>query len=90
MTIEELIERLEEYRDAIGGDAEVRLMTQQQWPLENRICGLASSEEIADCCDDDDEDEGGEEGQDKPASVLFLVEGGQIGYGSKKAWEVAQ
>ena len=89
MTIEELIERLEEYREAIGGDAEVRLMTQQQWPFENRICGLASSEEIADCYEDD-EDEGGEEGQDKPAAVLFLVEGGQIGYGSKKAWEVAQ
>jgi hypothetical protein len=30
MTIDELIERLQEYRDEIGGDAEVRLMTQQK------------------------------------------------------------
>lgn len=41
MTIDELIERLEEYRDELGGDVEVRLMTQQSWPFENSICGLA-------------------------------------------------
>ena len=46
MTIDELIERLEEYRDTLGGDAEVRLMTQQNWPFENEIVGLASGEEI--------------------------------------------
>lgn len=46
MTIDELIERLEEYRDALGGDAEVRLMTQQNWPFENEIVGLASGEEM--------------------------------------------
>ena len=34
MTIDELIARLEDYRDEIGGDAEVRLMTQQNWPFE--------------------------------------------------------
>ena len=37
MTIDELIARLEDYRDEIGGDAEVRLMTQQNWPFENSI-----------------------------------------------------
>ena len=36
MTIDELIQRLEEYRDALGGDAEVRLMTQQQLALRER------------------------------------------------------
>ena len=36
MTIDELIERLEEYRDDIGGDAEVRLMTQQQLAVRER------------------------------------------------------
>ncbi len=29
MTLNEIIERLEEYRDEMGGDCEVRLMTQQ-------------------------------------------------------------
>ena len=42
MTIDELIERLEDYRDSLGGDTNVRLMTQQNWPFENEIVGLAS------------------------------------------------
>ena len=82
MTIDELIERLEEYRDALGGEAEVRLMTQQNWPFENEIVGLASGEEINE--PDDDEDVDVDED-----SVVFIVEGQQRGYGSKRAWEVA-
>ena len=82
MTIDELIERLEDYRDAIGGDAEVRLMTQSNWPFENEIVGLASGEEINE--PDDGEDEDVDEDQ-----VVFIVEGQQRCYGSKRAWEVA-
>ena len=82
MTIDELIERLEEYRDAIGGEAEVRLMTQQNWPFENEIVGLASGEEINEPDDGEDEDVDEE-------SVVFIVEGQQRCYGSKRAWEVA-
>ncbi|MEQ8789495.1 MAG: hypothetical protein RIC55_24585 [Pirellulaceae bacterium] len=82
MTIDELIERLEEYRDAIGGDAEVRLMTQQNWPFENEIVGLASGEEINEPDDGDDEDVDED-------NVVFIVEGQQRCYGSKRAWEVA-
>jgi len=82
MTIDELIQRLEEYRDAIGGEAEVRLMTQQNWPFENEIVGLASGKEINE--PDDGEDEDVDED-----SVVFIVEGQQRCYGSKRAWEVA-
>ncbi len=82
MTIDELIQRLEDYRDAIGGEAEVRLMTQQNWPFENEIVGLASGEEINE--PDDEEDEDVDED-----SVVFIVEGQQRCYGSKRAWEVA-
>jgi len=82
MTIDELIERLEDYRDALGGDVDVRLMTQQNWPFENGIAGLASGEEINDR--DDGEDEDVDEDQ-----VVFIVEGQQRCYGSKRAWEVA-
>ena len=82
MTINELIDRLEEYRDALGGDAEVRLMTQQNWPFENEITGLASGEEINDACDGDDDD------TDEDA-VVFIVEGQQRCYGSKRAWNIA-
>ena len=82
MTIDELIARLEEYHDSLGGDTEVRLMTQQNWPFENEVVGLASGEEI------NDRDDGGEEDVDQD-SVVFIVEGQQRCYGSKLAWDVA-
>jgi hypothetical protein len=82
MTLNDLIERLEEYRDQLGEDAEVRLMTQQNWPFENTITGLASGEEINDTEDDDDDDV-------ETDAVVYIVEGQQLGYGSKRAWEAA-
>ena len=87
MTIDELIARLEEYRDALGGETEVRLMTQQNWPFENEITGLASGEEINDACEgEDDEHDDGDVDED---AVVFIVEGEQRCYGSGRAWQVA-
>ena len=86
MTINELIERLEEYRDLIGGDAEVRLMTQQNWPFEYSITGVCSGVEINDAADEDDLEDDGDVDVD---AVLYIVEGRQLGYGTKLAWEVA-
>lgn len=68
MSIDDLIQRLTDYRDELGGDAEVRLMTQQNWPFENSISGVTSGHEIND---------GGDE--DRPAevddeNVVFIVE----------------
>jgi hypothetical protein len=89
MTLNELIERLEEYRDLLGEDCEVRLMTQQNWPFENAITGLVSGAEINDAeVDDDDEDV--DTGTDvETDAVVYIVEGEQLGYGSKRAWEAA-
>ena len=86
MTINELIERLEEYRDTIGGDAEVRLMTQSNWPFENDIFGLASGEEINDAADDQEPNDDGDVDADQ---VVYICEGQQLCYGTKRAWEVA-
>jgi hypothetical protein len=89
MTIDELIARLEDYRDEIGGDAEVRLMTQQNWPFENSVYGLASGAEINEFHDEDGDDD--EDSVDAAEdSVLFIVEGKQLGYGTKRAWDVAR
>jgi hypothetical protein len=83
MTLDDLIERLEDYREELGGDAEVRLMTQQHWPFENEITGLASGAEINAVRDAEDY-------QDVEADdVVYIVEGQQRCYGSTRAWEVA-
>ncbi len=86
MTINEMIERLEEYRDTLGGDAEVRLMTQSNWPFENDIFGLASGEEINDSADDQEPNDDGDVDADQ---VVYICEGQQLCYGTKRAWEVA-
>ena len=70
MTIDELIERLKECRDELGGDAEVRLMTQQQWPFENAIAGVTSAREI---CQQEDEEDFDPEGD---SEVLYLARRG--------------
>jgi hypothetical protein len=83
MTLNELIERLEEYKDELGGEAEVRLMTQQNWPFENAITGLVSGTEINESDEDDDacvEDD----------AVVYIVEGTQLIFGSMRAWVAAQ
>ena len=82
MTLNELIERLEEYRDELGGDCEVRLMTQQNWPFENAITGLVSGTEINESDEDDDDCVEGD-------AVVYIVEGTQLKYGSKRAWDAA-
>ena len=70
MTINDLIARLEDYRDDLGGDAEVRLMTQENWPFENEIVGLASGEEINE--PDDGEDEDGKSAKDYSNADSFF------------------
>lgn len=81
MTIAELIEILQECQTELGDNAEVRLMTQYNWPFENSLLGVALSTELR---EEDDDEESDEE------PVLYLVEGSQLGYGTKRAWEVAR
>ena len=50
MTITELIERLEELREANGGDTEVRIASQPSWPLSGRIANVV-------VLDDEDKDD---------------------------------
>ena len=85
MTIDDLIQRLEQYREELGGECEVRLMTQPNWPFEQTIRGLASGIEINERDDDDGDDADVDED-----CVLYIVEGQQLGYGSKRAWDAAR
>ena len=75
MNLNELIERLEEYREQLGGEVEVRLMTQPNYPFENSVKGVCSTEEM--------------DVEDEFVSIVYIVESNQIGYGTKLAWDVA-
>lgn len=44
MTVRELIEALECFEEAHGEDAEVRLLSQPNWPLEYEIDSVRSKE----------------------------------------------
>ena len=79
MTVQELIERLEE----CDPDAEVLLMTQENWPFENSIAGVTAREECVGNDPDEDDDEYGD-GCD-PGDNL-IDEGEQLRYGTKNAW----
>lgn len=81
-SLRDLIDLLEDAASELGDDAEVRLMTQHNWPFENSIFGLASGRDINASEDGEDDDVDSE-------NVLYIVEGTQLGYGSKRAWEVA-
>lgn len=80
LSINGLIERLEEYRNTVGGDAEVRLMSQPNWPFEYSILGVCSDAEVIDVSDNSDRD---------ADPVIYIVEGTQLGYGRRAAWEAA-
>lgn len=85
MNLDQLIELLNEYRSELGGETEVRLMTQQNWPFENKIHGVTSGGEINEW--DGDE---GDDGDVLDENILYLVEGSQVCYGSKRAWETSR
>lgn len=86
MKVAELIEMLQE----CDPDANVLLMTQRGYPFEWSINGLAVREDF-DSADEPDED-GDEnygtnfESMMKLGNDVFLLEGRQLCYGDKDAW----
>ena len=93
MTIGELIERLEEAKDAVGEDVKVRYASQPSWPFENNIrevhiLGRFDRRELAIEAIQREEDVDREEAEksidedelDNTEDVVYLEEGFQIGY----------
>tara|TARA_B110000977_G_scaffold96059_1_gene126722 strand:- start:224 stop:535 length:312 start_codon:yes stop_codon:yes gene_type:complete len=99
MTIGELIERLEEAKDALGEDVEVRYASQPSWPFENNIrevhiLGKHERRELAieamreeGMPQEQAEKEFDEEELENTEDVVYLEEGFQIGYLSGEAKE---
>ncbi len=85
-----------EYLEGFDGDTEVRIMQQPGWPFENAIEGFWHTVSKA----DDDESESFEADRHfepagdyafEPAkdgrTVIYLLEGIQMAYGTADAWE---
>jgi hypothetical protein len=86
MKVKELIAILEE-QDA---DAEVLMMSQRRWPFEYATYGVAVRSEFEECDDEEDAEGMAPRGADgRCGSDVFLVEGTQLRYGSKAAWDTA-
>jgi hypothetical protein len=88
MKVRDLIEILEDQ----DPDAEILIMSQQSWPFENAIAGVAVREEIVEDDEDLDDEEREEPRYEKgtAANDVFIVEGQQLRYGSKAAWDAAR
>jgi hypothetical protein len=100
VTVAELVELLEEYDPG----TEVRLMEQPSWPFEYSIVGTWAPQPqgptchgMADPGHDPSECDECQRAEDAftpegspPAGVVYLVEGQQLAYGTKRAWEVAE
>jgi len=93
MTLNELIEELETLRESgVCGDAHVRFASQPSWPFEYSITNVAATtpDSWMENMRGEMEDEGMSEekiterladvDQDKVETVVYLVEGSQIGY----------
>ena len=89
MKVSELIELLQDQ----DPDAEVMIMSQESWPFENAVAGVAVREEFVDDDDEDCEDDEREEPRYEKgtaANDVFLVEGQQLRYGSKTPFRLAR
>jgi hypothetical protein len=74
-------------------------MSQPNWPFEHGISGLATR---ADWAEEDEEEDEEEEDEEEPhdrgtvsetalpGSDVFLLEGSQLRYGTKRAWDNAR
>lgn len=93
MKVRELIEILEE----LDPEASVYVMSQQSWPFEVAIHGVAVREAFTEADDDEDPDAPEASAHDRwgarpeslPMNDVFIVEGSQLRYGSKDAWDAA-
>ena len=85
MTIQDLIDRLEEERDMLGPDAEVRMLSQPNWPFEYSIAGVTIRSEVQRCGDADEEGP-----EDEEEDCVFLCEGTQLCYGPRDAWSACR
>lgn len=78
MTVQELIEELEVYKELHGEDVEIRFASQPSWPFEYSIGEIVSNKDCPDMCDDESDEYSTDE--QNTDTILYLVEERQVGY----------
>jgi hypothetical protein len=77
MNVSELIDHLKDY----DPDAEVRLATQVQWPVEYSVQSVASADEV-----------GSLTGEEDAPNIVYIAEGEQLGYlpePARAVWDIS-
>ena len=64
---------------------QVRTMQQPSWPFEYSIVGLVSTDEMRP--EDNDNDDSETETETETETKVFILEGTQLCYGSRSAWD---
>jgi hypothetical protein len=85
MKVKDLIAILED----CNPDADVLLASQPNWPFEYALRGVAVRESMEEREQDEEDAPAGSADGGRPSDVL-LVEGQQLRYGSRAAWDVAR
>ena len=90
MKVNELIDILQ----GMDPDASIFIMRQMNWPFECSLAGVATRKKMlehdGELYDEEGEECDGDDEYGTAANDVFLVEGKQIRYGSKTAWQVAR
>jgi len=86
MKVQDLISILED----CDLEADVYVMSQQNYPFECALYGVAQRREFTETYDDDEAAATALTDADRRRSDVFLVEGSQLRYGSRDAWAAAQ
>lgn len=91
ITVAELLELLQD----VDPTAEVRLAVQPSWPFENEIDSVITAKDVIEAVEvvQGDLGEDDEEVEWEPLNVVYLTDGGQIGYldpAVRMAWNLVR
>ncbi len=79
MKVKDLIAMLQNF----DGEADVRTMAQPKWPFEYSIRGVVARHQFSDV---EEHDKSSDHGGERNGNDMFLLEGVQVRYGAKAAW----
>ncbi len=83
MKVRQLLQELE----TLDPDAEVRIMSQESWPFEMNIHSVRTRDEFESMEEYEDAKDWPDVGEMQHKGIdVFLVEGRQLCYGNKNAW----